>query len=197
MTVLFKALCGLSLFSSLAAATPTEALAQDFADPSIVYDPKSLSWYAFATAGNGENVQIAHSASSTGPWNLLKINLLPNGMGSWAVNTGIWAPDVRYLKSSDSYVIYYSAPYAANTKFHCVGAATSENIEGPYTPTAEAFACPTDQGGAIDPSGYYDEASNTRWVVYKVDGNSLGTYIRHLSTSDRIVSVVIPRIARD
>ncbi|KUI66274.1 Extracellular endo-alpha-(1-_5)-L-arabinanase 1 [Cytospora mali] len=165
---------GLSLLYALAAATPSEVLSVDFADPSILYDPNSGDWYAFATAGNGENVQVANAASPTGPWTLLDIDLLPNGMGSWAVDTGIWAPDVRYLSQSDSFVMYYSAVVADNTSFHCIGAATADTIEGPYTPVDTSLACPTDQGGAIDPSGYWDEASSTRWLVYKVDGNNIG-----------------------
>lgn len=174
MTMLLKALSGLFLLSSLAAATPSEVLSVDFADPSIVYDPGSGDWYAFATAGNGADVQVANSSSPTGPWTLLDLDLLPGGMGSWAVDTGIWAPDVRYLPGSDSFVMYYAGLYAADNRFHCVGAATADSIEGPYSPVDDPLACPTDQGGAIDPSGYWDEATSTRWLVYKVDGNSIG-----------------------
>ncbi|KAI7522725.1 hypothetical protein KC316_g19151, partial [Hortaea werneckii] len=35
------------------------------------------------------------------------------------------------------------------------------------------WICPTNIGGAIDPSGYVDP-QNRRWVVYKVDGNAIG-----------------------
>ncbi|ROV91221.1 hypothetical protein VMCG_09363 [Cytospora schulzeri] len=142
-----KALTGLSFLSSLAAATPSEVLSKDFADPSIIYDPNSGDWYAFATAGNGANVQVANASSSTGPWNLLDLDLLPNGMGSWAVDTGIWAPDVRYLSDSKSFVMYYAGLYAADNKFHCIGAATADSIEGPYSPVDDPLACPTDKGG--------------------------------------------------
>lgn len=180
MAIFLKALSGLSLLATLATATPSEVLAESFADPSIIYDPASGDWYAFATGGNNADVQIASAPSSTGPWTLLDIDLLPNGMGSWAVDTTVWAPDVRYLEETDSFVMYYSAEYADNTTFHCVGAATADSIEGPYTPVDDVLACPIAEGGAIDPSGYYDEATGTRWVVYKVDGNSLGTFPRHL-----------------
>lgn len=44
---------------------------------------------------------------------------------------------------------------------------------GPYTPDEDVFACPTDQGGAIDASGFRD-SDGTRYVVYKVDGNAKG-----------------------
>ena len=170
--------------------TPVQVLAKDFPDPAIINDPTSGKWYAFATAGNGHKVQIASGPSATGPWTWLDIELLPN-LPSWAVNAGIWAPDVRYLKESNSFVIYYAAQYAADTRFHCVGAAVSNTITGPYTPVANAIACPTAQGGAIDPSGYFDDATKTRWVVYKVDGNSIGHGGSCGNTVDPIVSTPI------
>lgn len=179
MVTFLAALSGLSLLSSLQLAatstTPTEVLPSDFADPSIIHDPMSGSWYAFATAGNGANVQIANASSPLGPWTLLDgVDLMPSGMGAWAVDTAIWAPDVRYLAASDSFVMYYAGVYAADDRFHCVGAATADSVEGPYQPLDEPLACPTDQGGAIDPSGYWDEASGTLWLLYKVDGNAIG-----------------------
>jgi Glycosyl hydrolases family 43 len=46
---------------------------------------------------------------------------------------------------------------------------------GPYTPSEQPFACHDAQGGAIDAFGYYDHRSNSRYVVYKVDGNNFGS----------------------
>ncbi|KAM0558578.1 hypothetical protein ACHAPJ_004773 [Fusarium lateritium] len=56
---------------------------------------------------------------------------------------------------------------------HCIGVARSKNSTGPYTMDPEPFNCPRDEGGAIDPAGFVDESTNKRYVVYKVDGNSL------------------------
>lgn len=58
---------------------------------------------------------------------------------------------------------------------HCIGAATSSNILGPYEPAARPLACPLVQGGAIDPAGFLDPKTGNLYVVYKVDGNSLNT----------------------
>lgn len=71
--------------------------------------------------------------------------------------------------------MYFSATTnsAGNGAFHCVGTATSNSPLGPYTPNATPFVCPTDQGGAIDASGFLEQ-DGTRYVVYKIDGNSLG-----------------------
>lgn len=44
---------------------------------------------------------------------------------------------------------------------------------GPYTPEAQPIACETAGGGAIDIAGFQD-MDGSRYVVYKVDGSSLG-----------------------
>ncbi len=69
--------------------------------------------------------------------------------------------------------MYYSALAAPSPTHHCIGAATASSVLGPYTPVGpEAMICPLDQGGAIDASGFIDNGQ--RYVVYKVDGNSIG-----------------------
>lgn len=72
-----------------------------------------------------------------------------------------------------SFVMYYSASTVKDKSKHCVGAATSKNVLGPYTPIgSEPLFCDLSIGGAIDAAGFKD--GNQRYVVYKVDGNSLG-----------------------
>jgi len=72
-------------------------------------------------------------------------------------------------------VMYYSATTAQNTAQHCVGAATSNSITGPFVPVGNsALICPTSQGGAIDAAGYWEAATGQRYITYKVDGNSQG-----------------------
>ena len=65
--------------------------------------------------------------------------------------------------------MYYSGAVATNNTHHCVGAATSATITGPYTPQANALYCPIAQGGAIDASWFVDTGGQ-RYVLYKVDG---------------------------
>lgn len=59
--------------------------------------------------------------------------------------------------------MYFSASTSQDTSKHCVGAATSSSITGPYTPEQNPLACPLDQGGAIDADGYKD--GDTSYVV--------------------------------
>lgn len=67
--------------------------------------------------------------------------------------------------------MYFSAATSQDPSKHCLGAATSTCITGPYIPEANSLACPLGQGGAIDADGFND--NGTYYVVYKVDGNSL------------------------
>lgn len=67
--------------------------------------------------------------------------------------------------------MYFSAATSQDSSKHCVGAATSSTITGPYTPENDPLACPLNQGGAIDADGYKD--GDTYYVLYKIDGNSL------------------------
>lgn len=148
----------------------TPSLQKDFPDPSILQNSDG-TWYTFATAGNGKQVQIAQASSYKGPWTLLNKDLLPDG-GDWTTNKNTWAPDVHQLDDG-SYVMYYSGQVKNSTAYHCVGVATSKNVTGTFTPADEPFVCDLSVGGAIDPSGFVDN-DGKRYVVYKIDGNSIG-----------------------
>lgn len=153
--------------------TPRLAINSDFPDPSIVLDQSSDAYYSFATNNGQHHVQIAAKFRDEAEWQVPSLEPL-TGDGPWGVVNNIWAPDAVHIDSSN-WVLYYSAPAAADEGKHCVGAATSSSgPSGAYSPRDEYISCDLDAGGAIDPSGYYDEATNTRWVVYKIDGNSLG-----------------------
>jgi beta-xylosidase len=85
--------------------------------------------------------------------------------------------------------MYFSAAVVQFSGHHCIGVGTSKNIQGPYTALDKPLVCPDPTatgsvvdsiiasagvGGAIDASGFKD-ADGTRYVVYKVDGNSVGS----------------------
>ena len=146
-------------------------LDRDFPDPSIVQDSDG-TWYAFGTASGGTNIQAAQAPSPDGPWTHLDQDFLPD-TGAWTSGRNSWAPDVRVI-GPGRYVMYYSGELGNDTAFHCVGVAASGSILGPYKPEVTPFACPVEQGGAIDPAGFYDEPTGKRYVLYKIDGNAVG-----------------------
>ncbi|KAK4443178.1 glycosyl hydrolase [Podospora aff. communis PSN243] len=147
--------------------------ALDFADPSIILDPKTSHLFAFALKGNGKNVQALTGID--GQWlPLPDVDILPvPGMWVNATHPNIRAPDVHYIQQTDTYILYYTALHT-DSPYYCVGIATASKVTGPFTAFHHPFACPLEDGGAIDASGFYDEEFRSRWVVYKVDGNSKG-----------------------
>jgi len=129
-------------------------------------------YYAYATNGNGYNIQLATSTDSGSTWTVLAQDALPT-VGSWATgNNGLtWAPDV-IDRGDGTYVMYYAGE-STSEGTHCVGAATATTPLGPFSPESSPLACNATGGGAIDPSGFQD-SDGTRYVAYKVDGNNLG-----------------------
>ncbi|RMZ82581.1 hypothetical protein DV738_g1664, partial [Chaetothyriales sp. CBS 135597] len=101
-------------------------------------------FYAFSTQNKNINIQIASSLDFD-TWELLHgADALPK--------VPPWAQD---------------APFAQ-------GAATSKSVIGPYTPVEEPLVCDFEQGGNIDPNLFHDPVNDWYFLVYKVDGNSIG-----------------------
>ena len=180
VTLLFLLLSSIIPFTFSTSLPPL--LPVDFPDPSIIYSPQNRTWYAFSTSTRTKNIQVASSPSSPwGPWTLLEsVDPLPDP-GGWTAGpfSQTWAPSIvsiPHATANDTkYVLYYAAQLPSNSSaFHCVGAATSSTILGPYVPLPSPLACPLSRGGAIDPSGFLDPATGKRYLLYKVDGNSLG-----------------------
>jgi hypothetical protein len=103
------------------------AIEVDFPDPSVVRSPDG-NWYAYATAGNGVEIQVAFSP--LGPTGGLEWqyqegkSALEHGSISWAAeDPSIWAPDVT-VRSTGEYLMAYAAVTASSGK-HCIGFATS------------------------------------------------------------------------
>ncbi|KAI4865415.1 glycoside hydrolase family 43 protein [Hypoxylon rubiginosum] len=142
-------------------------MSTDFPDPSMIWGDGS--WKAYATSSNGKKIPVATS-TDTWSWTLTGNDALPDP-GSWVDpnDQGIWAPDVQ-KNDNGVYVMYYTAHQ--NGGSHCIGAATSTTALGPFTPQAQPLICDGANGGVIDASGYDD--GTDRWIVWKVDGNSLG-----------------------
>jgi hypothetical protein len=58
---------------------------------------------------------------------------------------------------------------------HCIGAAVSDKPMGPYTPLSSPLVCDIEEGGAIDPQYFHDPLTDESFLLYKVDGNAIGT----------------------
>lgn len=98
------ALVSTILLNRFAAAEPVRALNTDFPDPSLIQTRDGHYW-AFATTGNGVNVQVAYSPDFS-TWALLPgLDALPGPFPSWvnSASPATWAPDViqRVSKSNE------------------------------------------------------------------------------------------------
>ncbi|CAL5867202.1 uncharacterized protein PFLUO_LOCUS1415 [Penicillium psychrofluorescens] len=162
---------------------PWLAINSDFPDPSFLQAADGV-WYAFGTNGNGHRIQVANSTDFV-TWTLLDIEALPT-VASWELDEEHWAPDV-ILRDDGKYVMYYSGDAASDSPHHCVGTAIADAPAGPYVPSDTPLSCRLDQGGSIDPSGFLD-STGTRYVVFKVDGNSIG----HGGDCNNMVDPIVP-----
>lgn len=148
-----------------------------FPDPSII--KVGTTWYAFASqsAFNSRDTKVQLATSKDfKSWKVTGKDAL-GSMAPWVKGDDpkVWAPSVSQ-RADGSFLMYYSAVTntAGNGRLHCVGTATSKTIEGPYHSNSdEPFACPTDQGGALDASAFRD-TDGTNYALYKVDANAKG-----------------------
>lgn len=182
-TILAALTCTAPLFATASNAALTRRAnmvpvmgGQNFPDPSIIRTGDG--WHAFATRlfinGKRINVPIAYTPDYK-RWTFRGAKDAMPKLAPWVdKNTpNVWAPDVNIL-SDGSYILYYTAALSGKAATHCLGYATSKNVEGPYVDNNKnAWICPQGKGGAIDIDGYLDK-SGKRYVVYKVDGNSIG-----------------------
>ena len=168
----------------------------NFPDPTIIHVGGVT--YAFATTNRAFHTSMIHVQMATSKdnvtWTYLEgTDALPY-TGSWATGNRTWSPDVvqlvraclacwvspllhrsltKHSQDDGTFLMYYADQPTTHARRHCLGTATSTTIEGPYNPQDEPWACPLEQGGAIDPDGFQD-IDGRRYVVYKVDGNSMG-----------------------
>jgi hypothetical protein len=156
------------------------AIGNNFPDPGAI--SAGGTCYAFATNGNGRNVQAARSTDLV-HWTTLP-DALP-ALPSWAQAGRTWAPDVA-ATADGRYVLYYTA-WSVATGRQAIGAATAASPAGPFTPSGAApLVSQFGQGGAIDPSVFTD-ASGAQYLLWKNDGNAVGqvttVYIQRLSAN--------------
>ncbi|KAI9035371.1 glycoside hydrolase family 43 protein [Aspergillus affinis] len=148
----------------------------NFPDPGLFH--VNGTWFAYGTNAAINDTQVPHVPLATSTnfkdWTRVEAyDALPT-IGSWESSVNHWAPDV-IQRDDGKYVLYYSGELKDWRRHHCVGAAVLEGNDprGPYKPRQEPLVCTPDRGGAIDPSPFRDEDGKL-YIVYKVDGNSIG-----------------------
>jgi beta-xylosidase len=163
-----------------AADDPTPGEAVGFANPVVdanVPDPMIIadddgSWWAFATNGNGANVQTMRSTDLV-TWEQMP-DALPELPG-WTTAGSTWAPEVT--RSDDGrWLMYYTTPAPSERgNIQSIGVAVADSPGGPYVDsTAEPLVCETEDGGSID-AHPFTAADGKRYLYWKNDGNRIGS----------------------
>jgi hypothetical protein len=203
----------LGVISGLLSGTPI--FSGDFADPYILRTPDALYTFAtstvttqFAKAANIPVIELTPGSDFTAHYLGDALPKVPK----WTVKGFQWAPAV-WARPDGTYVMYYSTPATiwlacqgrklapgcvksthGKSNAECISRATSTQPAGPYVDDSlSAFICPTNLGGAIDPSVFV-ASDGTPWLLWKGDGDCchLPTeiYIQQLSSDG--LSVVGP-----
>lgn len=170
-----------SIFSIVTASTgPFSSLRgpvirTNFPDPCVIYHDGVT--YAFATNNRKEPPELIHIQVATSydneTWNVIEgHDALPRA-AAWETGLRIWAPDVKQLPDG-RFLLYYAGATKVDPNTHCVGAALSDEVTGPYEPLPDPLICDMSIGGVIDPAGFLDRPTQRRYIIYKVDGNRLG-----------------------
>lgn len=118
--------------------TYAAAIEKDFPDPSVMQAADG-TYYAYATAGNGVQIQVATSSDGIS-WELQEgYDALQAGSVAWAPeDPSVWAPDVT-PGSNGIYNMYFSAVASetGDAAKHCIGFATSTDPMGPFVPNSD------------------------------------------------------------
>ncbi|MFJ3876779.1 family 43 glycosylhydrolase [Streptomyces sp. NPDC090077] len=157
-----------ALALALGQAVAAPVLDREFADPDVV--KVGGTYHAYATNGDGKNVQHATSRDLT-RWKADTGDVLPV-LGAWAVPRRdlVWAPEV--YDNGDGFTLHYTARDRASDR-QCIGVALSPSPDGPFRPVGDGpLVCPAEQGGAIDASSYTE--GGQRYLLWKNDGNCCG-----------------------
>ena len=139
-------------------------------DPMIIADDEG-GWWAFATNGNGANIQTLRSTDLV-TWEQAP-DALPE-LPAWTAGGDVWAPEVA--RADDGrWLMYYTTPAPSDRgDIQCIGLAVADSPGGPYVDSSdEPLVCETDDGGSID-AHPFTAPDGKRYLYWKNDGNRIG-----------------------
>jgi hypothetical protein len=142
----------------------------DLADPFVlsVDRPIGKRLFVFGTQTPDANIPVL---ITKGIVRSEKVEDALPALPAWAKDGGSWAPSV--LAADDGFVLYYTTTEAASG-LQCISRATGSRAEGPFTDRSRRpLVCPTDLGGAIDPSPFVAD-DGASYLLWKADGNCCG-----------------------
>lgn len=163
-----------------AEAARYSVLKTNFPDPCLI--EVDGSYHAFATRSKANaslNVQAASATEDIADWTLHEgYDALPR-LPPWVKagdGAAVWAPQV-VQRPDGMFVMAYAAVHKDHRGRHCLGIATSATVLGPYDAgnATQPLLCHLELGGIIDPTFLPDPVTNNTYLIYKNDGNAIGS----------------------
>ena len=154
-----------------ASATTTwqPAVNEDFPDPSVL-DADGV-YYAYSTEVGFDDVPYVTSTNGT-QWSSAMGDALPT-LPSWASFGDTWGPTVA--RSADGQYVMFYAALDTSSGAECIGEAQSASPAGPFVDQNGApVVCDPAEGGDIDPYIFADATTGQSYLIWKVNGNSIG-----------------------
>ncbi len=154
-----------------ASATTTwqPAVNEDFPDPSVL-DADGV-YYAYSTEVGFDDVPYVTSTNGT-QWSSAMGDALP-ALPSWASFGDTWGPTVA--RSADGQYVMFYAALDTSSGAECIGEAQSASPAGPFVDQNGApVLCDPAEGGDIDPYIFADATTGQSYLIWKVNGNSIG-----------------------
>ena len=141
-------------------------------DPTII-KAEDGSFYLYATEDT-RNTPIYQSVNLV-DWEFKGTAFTDDTRPDFEPGGGLWAPDINYINGR--YVLYYSMSVWGGEWTCCIGAATSDKPEGPFTDQGKLFrSSDIDVQNSIDP--FYIEENGKKYLFW---GSFRGIYGIELS----------------
>lgn len=136
----------------------------DCPDPGVIGTGEAATPWAMVCTGGSFPIRGSRDLVR---WSDTGVHVLPDGKPSWAANGGRnWAPEIHRV--GDGLIAYFTTVNGGNVL--SIGAATSATIAGPWIESPGPLV---EHGqGVIDATWVSDGV--TSYLVYKIDGNSVG-----------------------
>ena len=141
-----------------------------YANPVVPFDCPDPGVLAvddgYGMACTGGSFPLRFSRDLVG-WSDTGVAILPGGKPAWAANGNRnWAPELH--EHGSGLAAYFTTVDGGNTL--CIGAAMADSLAGPWTESAGPLV--QHPWGVIDATYVVD--GTTPYLVYKIDGNSIG-----------------------
>jgi beta-xylosidase len=152
------------------------------ADPALLNDPVVKNRFLLACTGG--RFAVRHSSNLL-DWEYQGHKLVnPGNYDTWATSGRSWAPEI--VRIGSHLVSYYTQNSKA--KHGAIGVSWTNDLAGKsfYPARSTAIVNGDHVGGVIDPSYFKDPSTGNQYLLYKIDGNSIGvdTRIRINQLSD-------------